>query len=29
VEKIGNETRNVELDNIENVRDPFKAHMPK
>ena len=29
VEKVGNETRNVEFDKIENVKDPFKARMPK
>src|SRR5438552_7585888 len=29
VQKVGNETRNVEFDKIENVKDPFKARMPK
>jgi hypothetical protein len=28
VDKVGNETRNLEFDKIENVKDPFKAHMP-
>jgi branched-chain amino acid transport system substrate-binding protein len=29
VEKVGNDTRNVEFDKIENVKDPVKARMPK
>jgi len=29
VEKVGNETKNVEFDKVENVKDPVKARMKK
>jgi branched-chain amino acid transport system substrate-binding protein len=29
VEKVGGQLVNVEFDKLENVKDPFKARMPK
>ena len=29
VEKVGSELLNVEIDKVENVKDPWKARQPK